>query len=170
MNYCQTEIDKALAVCFSPDGKTLAGGDGVAIRLWDPQTGRNTGILDNHNDTVTAIAFSSDGKMMASGSWDATVRLWNPETGKLLRTLTPDPLQGIESVAFSPDGKMIASGGDNRQTAKLIQIWDAHTGQPLKICEGDVTPITSIAFSPDGKMLASASGKGFSVRLWKVNE
>ena len=119
---------------------------------------------------VTALAFSPDGSMLASGSWDATVRLSDPQTGRHLRTLTPDPRQGIESLAFSPDGKMLASGGDNRLTSKLIQIWDLRTGQPLKICEGDVTPINSIAFSPDGKMLASASGQGGSVRLWRVND
>ena len=159
-----------LAVAFSPNGMMLAGGDGLTIRLWNPQTGRNLRILDNHDDTVTSLAFSPDGRTLASGSWDATIRLWNPQTGQHLKTLTPNPRQGIESVAFSPDGKMIASGGDNKQTSRLIQIWDARTGQALKICEGLVTPINSIAFSPDGKMLASASGQGNRVQLWTVND
>ncbi|KAG8993810.1 hypothetical protein FRB90_000598, partial [Tulasnella sp. 427] len=111
---------------------------------------------------ITSVAFSPDGKRIASGSYDKTVRLWDVETGQQ----SGDPLTGhtywITSVAFSPDGKRIASGSWD----KTVRLWDTETGQqsgePLT---GHTREINSVAFSLDGKRIASGSWDK-TVRLW----
>ena len=127
--------------------------------------GHALGFAHEHQNKNAPIQWNEQGVL----DYYADKLGWDSEDTKhnILNPLSDD---NVTSLAFSSDGKMIASGGDNRQTSRLIQIWDPRTGQPLKICEGDVTPINSIAFSPDGKTLASASGQGASVRLWIVNE
>ncbi len=110
-----------------------------------------------------AIAFSPDGKTLASASLslDRTVRLWNVATGELIR-----PLEGhasmVLSVAFSPDGKILASASSDR----TVRLWNVVTGELIQLVE-HADGVRSVAFSPDGKTLASAS-LDRTVRLWNV--
>ncbi|KAG8851207.1 hypothetical protein FRB91_008284 [Serendipita sp. 411] len=115
-----------------------------------------------HTGEVISITFSFDGRRIASGSDDKTIRLWDAETGQALG----EPLRGHEgavtSVAFSPDGRCVASGSwDN-----TIRLWDAETGQARgETLRGHERAVSSVAFSPDGRRVASGSSDK-AIRLW----
>ena len=100
--------------------------------------------------------------MLASGSQDLTVRLWDVGTGSLRNTLTGHT-DYVYSVAFSPDGTMLASGGRDR----TVRLWDVGTGSLRNTLTGHTSLVNSVAFSPDGTMLASGSWDR-TVRLWDV--
>ena len=125
--------------------------------------------LNGHTDLIDGVAFSPDGKTLASCSRDGTIRLWNPATGTHKRTLT-GTLFGdyghtfsVYSVVFSPDGRIIA-GGQN----SFISLWDAHTGTHQQILAGHRAPAFNLSFSPDGTILASGSQDG-TVLLWDIS-
>ena len=118
--------------------------------------------LGGHPDFVYSVAFSPDGKTLASGSGDNTIKLWDVPTGKEQATLKGHT-GWVTSVAFSPDGKTLASGSWD----KTIKLWDVATGKELATLQGHTSFVLSVAFSPDGKTLASASGDK-TIKLWDV--
>ena len=125
-------------------------------------------VLKGHTSQVTSVAFSPDGRTLASGSWDDTIHLWDAVTGAHIRTLEGHTSR-VSSVAFSPDGRTLASGSPDT----TIRLWDAVTGAHIRTLEEhlheDKSPVNSVAFSPDGRTLASGGrDKSYkrAVRLW----
>jgi WD40 repeat protein len=122
--------------------------------------------LSGHTSTVNSVAFSPDGRLLASGSDDGTIKLWEVATGNLVRTLTGnDP---VGSIAFSPDGRFLAADSEDAGNyADNIQIWDVNTGQVVRTLTGHTSSVDSVAFSPDGRLLASGSADK-TIKLWEV--
>ena len=111
---------------------------------------------------INSIAITPDGKILASGSEDKTIRLWDLETFQIISTLTGHA-QGVKSVAFSPDGTILATGSDD-QTVKL---WDWNQGKEIGTFSGHTHAVKSVAFSPEGKVLASGSWDK-TIKLWDI--
>jgi WD40 repeat protein len=111
---------------------------------------------------VWSVAFSPDGKTLATGDDDGTARLWATATGRPIRVLHGHSWY-VYSLAFSPDGKTLATAGGDA----VIQLWDPKTGQILHTLRGHTSYIYGVAFSPDGKTLASAAWDN-TVRLWRT--
>ena len=129
-----------------------------------PATPQERATLKGHADSVLQVAFSPDGKLLATGSADKTVKLWDVRTGEAKNTLTGHRAE-VDAVAFSPDGKLLA-GGDRDGTLKL---WDERTGELKTSLRKDfIGGIRWIAFSPDGKTVATANFEG-AARLWDVD-
>ncbi|MBH8565372.1 serine/threonine protein kinase [Nostoc sp. CENA67] len=118
--------------------------------------------LKGHASDVNSVAFSPDGKTLASGSDDKTIKLWNPVTGQEIHTLKGH-FEWIWTVAFSPDGKILASGSKD----KTIKLWNPTTAEEIRTLKGHTEGITAVAFSPDSKTLASSS-LDKTIKLWDL--
>jgi RNA polymerase sigma factor (sigma-70 family) len=112
--------------------------------------------------SMHALAYSPDGKILATAGWDPDVCLWDSTTGKPLRRLVQEG-RSCSSVAFSPDGKLLAATCDDH----TLWIWEVTTGRRLAILHGHHGQLTSVSFSSDGKLLASGSWNG-GILLWDV--
>ncbi len=177
--------DKVNVVAISPDGQILASGsEDKTIKLWNLATGQNIQSLVGHSNSIHALAFTpipsdkssslssprfggsegseeSEGGMLASGSDDHTIKLWNLATGEQIRTLTGHS-SSVRSVAFSPDGKILVSGSLDR----TIKVWNVSTGKLIRTLPFS-DKVISVAISPDGKTLASVSFDR-TIKLWNL--
>jgi WD40 repeat protein len=120
-------------------------------------------VLTGHSGPVYAVAFSPDGRWLASGGADNVVKLWEVASGAEVRSFRGHT-DYVSSLAFSPDGRWLASGSKDR----TIRLWDVATGNELRTLARDTNWTLCLAFSPDGRWLAS-SGWEKSFRLWEVS-
>jgi WD40 repeat protein len=102
------------------------------VKLWDAGSGKVLQTLKGHESCVNGVAFSRDGKTLASASRDKTVKLWDAGSGKVLQTLKGHE-SCVNGVAFSRDGKTLASASDDR----MVKLWDTGSGKALQTLKGD---------------------------------
>jgi WD40 repeat protein/tRNA A-37 threonylcarbamoyl transferase component Bud32 len=117
--------------------------------------------LGDHTNTVRSVAYSPDGKWLASGSADRTIKIWDATTGQVIRTLIGHEDE-VRSVAYSPDGKWLASASADGMGV----VWDAATGQRLMSIKENIGSFAQVAFSPDGARLASCSAGNSGAQVW----
>ncbi len=136
------------------------------IKAWEkrppPKGFKLRHILTGHSSYVFSVAWSPDGRTLASGSTDQSIRLWEPQSSsQSIRTLSGHT-NPINSVAWSPDGRMLASG-----SSKTIHLWKPQSSsQSIQFLKGHTDLINSVAWSPDGRILASGS-RDDTIRLWE---
>jgi len=146
-------------LAVSPDGKVIASGGNAdhTLRLWESASGRQ--LLRVALDGVASVAFSPDGKWVASAGGNSGIHLWEVATGRLVRRFGPHTAR---TLAFAPDGTTLSSGGDYD---KVISLWDATTGKVVRRLEGHTAGVAAVRFAARGKTLVTV-GNDKTVRLW----
>jgi len=188
-------------VAFSPDGRSFAtGSDDSSVKLWkfneesglnrpsvvsalnasEPTGGgvRMEGTMEGEPNDVEGVAFSPDGRIIATASDDGTARLWDASNGSLIKMLVSDPVyveefdelniskshsNFVESVSFSPDGRTLATGSDDG----TIRLWDISKGSLTRTINAHLNDVEGVAFSLDGRIIATASDDG-TVKQWNA--
>jgi len=176
-----TPNDHLYGVAFSPDsqyllvddvgGKSISEGEHHSIAVWEVSSNltapKEIGIVGGHREDIWCLKFSPDGKRLASGSNDGTVKIWpwdatNVGQAQVPICSLPVRLYGFgDCVAFSPNGERLFTAAEEH----TIKVWDAQTGDALKALSGHTGDVVAVAISPDGRWLASA-GEDTTIVIW----
>jgi WD40 repeat protein len=161
----QAAFVKAIAFSNRSGLMLAAGGADQGIRIWRSADGDLLRAFKGaHTPWVGAIAFTADNKRVVSRGGDNTIKIWDLESGRQLRSLAAgNPYAGSASIALSPDGAWLAAGGANN-SVRIVNIAD---GSLIRTLTGHEAEVEAVAFSADGTLLASADAHGV-VRLWKA--
>jgi WD40 repeat protein len=147
------------------------GDTGGEVEVWDVKTGELAWSGREHVSGVASLAFSPDGKLLASGSWDKTVVVWNMAAKQEKTRILMVPALAVRSLAFAPDGQTLAIAvgpGDPRiRQPGDIKLWDVATETVRATLHGHSRTVTSIAYSADGQTLVSGSADS-TVRFWDL--
>lgn len=157
-------------IVISPRGNIIASGSASVqgtVKLWDLTTGEHKYAVAAHNSSVLALAFSSNGQVLVSGSKGSSIKVWGSggNSKKPLYEIENAHLSDVLSLAVSPDGQTLVSSGADR----TIKLWDLATGAKKQphILYGHTGRVWCIAISPDGTKLASASAD-YTVKIWDL--
>ena len=155
-------------LAFSRDGSLLAVASGAPdvageVRIYKAAADPPAITIAAHKDAILDLAFSPDGKTLATCGYDRLIKLWDVDSGQLIRELK-DHSDAVYGVAFSPDGTLLASGSADR----AVKVWQVADGKRLYTLSDSTDWVYSVAWSPDGHDLAAA-GVDKSVRVWEVS-
>lgn len=150
-------------MAFSPDGKKLLAAQGNALQVWETATAKEFFPANAIRGRIDNLAYSGEGRILATVSWEGTIRLWDTATYRELRRFGGRQ-PGVRGFALSADGRLAATAGEDKTT----RLWDAETGKDLFRWDTILNDGFHLAFTPDGQMLASGNGDG-SIRLWQTS-
>ena len=161
------EFADIAGICFSHDGRLMGISKDDSIQIVEMASGRLLSSLTDQGEKLWArtktMAFSPDGRFFASTGTDGTIRIWETESGEVVRRLKGHT-SGIAAIAYSPDGRFIVSGGgwfgNSGRDDIVAGLWDAGSGELVMSITDHSRAVTSVAFSPDGKRLATAGLDG----------
>jgi WD40 repeat protein len=166
----EAHAPRKASVAWNPRGDQVAagiGGDGKTIRIWSADATNEPRRLSGHGAAVEAVAWSPDGRRLASSDYGGTVIIWDPATAARVAKLVGHTGQ-VYAVAWSPEGKHLASAGRDG----TVRIWEVPTGSAIQVLSGHrlgpggaYRGATSVAWHPEGALLASA-GADSAIRIW----
>ncbi len=163
------ELAASGPVLFSPDGQTLLtermGKDGPdgAVQLWSVQGFKAGVALEGHQASLLALSLTTDGKYLATASFDETIKIWNLGQGQLARTITREG-RSLGALALAPSAEEFALS--YREGEPVVEVWSAGNGKIKRKLEGHTRAVVGLAYSADGATLATGSLDG-TTRLWK---
>lgn len=154
--------DNITAYNFSPDSRYFVTGDSIGnVALWEINSGDLVSEVQGHSADIDSVTFSADGSMLASGSKDHSVRLWNADLSE--SQLLEAHSEIVRDIAFSPDGTLLASGGLDGK----ISVWDTASASLLQAFDSGLGQVWSVTFHPSGSLLA-ASGYASQINVFRV--
>jgi eukaryotic-like serine/threonine-protein kinase len=157
-------------VAFSANSAYLGSAAADKVILWDTITGKQLRTVTDSEAATEAngangIAFSANGRYLATANLDGTARLWEVQTGKLVRTFKGQNAQALNSIAFSGDSKLLATGSSD----STATIWNIDTGAAFVTLTGHTSSVNVVVFTADGRFVATGSEDG-TARLWQRSD
>ena len=141
-------------------GRIVSSSADKTAKIWDVETGEKVLAFDKHEEPLIAVAFSRDGRWVASGGYDNDAKLWDAETGREIATLKGHQ-NPVRDIAFSPVGRWLVTGSEDN----TVKIWDVDTRNNTRTLQGHEWCVSALAFSPDGNRIVSGSWDR-TIRVW----
>lgn len=149
-------------ITFSPDGKKIASGWGKRVIIWNTFTHKQLHVIRGFKNDVVPVVFSPNGRLLATGDYNGTIRIWRVSDWRCVRRFT-DIDEIVESLAFSPNSKLMAYG-DGRGT---VRVWKISSWRCIKRFTDVGGVVESLTFSPNGNFMAAGYHNG-AIRIWNT--